>query len=75
MLALYSMLYLRVMRKPIDQALRDEIQASGISAKKLAAQTGIAQTTISRFIRGGTMSIANCEKIAEILGLELRKKR
>lgn len=63
------------MRKDLAEMLRDAIRKSGLSANELAAQTGVPQTTLSRFLRGKDMGIHRASKVAEHLGLELKPKR
>ena len=63
------------MSKDLAEALRAAIIASGLSANELAKQTGVPQTTLSRFMRGNDMSMARGSRIAAYLGLELKKRR
>ena len=63
------------MSKELAEKLRAAIVASGYSANQLAKETGVDQTTISRFLRGKDMGIERAGKIAKFLGLELRETK
>lgn len=63
------------MPKQLADTLRNAIRNSGLSANKLADETGVPQPTITRFLAGADMKLATAEKIAARLGLELRPKR
>ncbi len=63
------------MPQDMAETLRDAIRKSGLSANRLAKETGVKQTTISKFLRGGDMGLSRASKIAEFLGLELKKRR
>lgn len=65
---------IRLMTSELADKLRDAIAASGLSANQLSKETGVDQTTISRFIRGKDMGIHRASKIAKRLGLELKRK-
>lgn len=62
------------MSKRIADALRDAIRKSGLSAHKLAKETGVPQPTITRFLAGADMKLVTAEKIAAYLGLELKRR-
>lgn len=62
------------MSKDLADKLRAAILDSGYSANELAKQTGVDQTTISRFLRGYDMTIHRASKIATFLGLDLKPK-
>jgi transcriptional regulator with XRE-family HTH domain len=53
--------------------LRQAIRDSGLSAAALGKATGVAQQTISEFLRGKDLRLATAEKIGRHLGVELRK--
>lgn len=52
--------------------IRAEIARRGLSANQLARSTGVAQTRISAFLRGGDMQGDNLSKLCLALGLELK---
>lgn len=60
------------MPKDIAESLRAAIRDSGKSANQLASETGVPQTTISRFLTGKDMGIHRAAKLAKALGLELK---
>lgn len=41
----------------------------------LAKQSGVPQTTLSRFMRGNDMGIVRAAKICKVLGLDLVKRK
>lgn len=61
------------MSKELADQLRKAIIDSGKSANEIAKASGVPQTTLSRFLRGGEMSIGRASKIAAFLGLSLKK--
>lgn len=56
----------------IADQLREAISKSGESANEIAKASGVAQTTVSRFLRGEDMSFHRAAKIAAYLGLQLQ---
>lgn len=57
---------------PWADILRDAITASGKTQLALAAESGVAQTKISRLLSGSSIALPNAAKLARVLGLELR---
>jgi ribosome-binding protein aMBF1 (putative translation factor) len=56
--------------KPLVEA----IENSGMTYDELSAKSGVNKTQISRFVHGfARMRIDLAEKLAEVLGLELKK--
>ena len=63
---------------PLLKQIVVAIETSGQTRYQIAKGSGVAQSQLSRLVRGeGGMSVANIERIAEYLGLEvvLRPKR
>jgi len=59
-------------KKPISDQLRDAIRNATVSRYRLAAESGIDESTISRFLNGkGGLSIEGLDRIADCLGLRL----
>jgi len=59
-----------------ESIIRKAIEDSGLSAYRLAKESGISQPQISRFIADKrTLTLPAAEKIAHIVGLELTPKR
>ncbi len=56
----------------IERALRDAIKRSGFTGKDLAIKAKVDQSAVSRFLAGKTLTIATAEKLAKVLGLELK---
>ncbi|QDV05619.1 helix-turn-helix protein [Planctomycetes bacterium Poly30] len=60
----------------ILEALIDEIQASSLTRYRIAQESGVAPSQLSRLVNGQSgMSIGSIEAIAEVLGLELVLRR
>lgn len=55
----------------LRQALRDHPEP----AYKIAQAAGVAQATVSEFLAGATLKADNFQKLAEVLGFELVKKK
>lgn len=62
-------------RHGIADELRHAVESKGLTGLFIAAKSGLPQTTVSRFLRGGDISIHRAAKIAAILGLGLTKRR
>jgi transcriptional regulator with XRE-family HTH domain len=63
---------------PINDQLRRAIARSGKTHYRIAKQSGISASTLSRFISGEReLSMATAEKLCDSLGLELilRKRK
>lgn len=57
----------------IIQQLRQLVAASGKTQVEIERDTGIRQPTMSRFLRGERgLNLADIDKLAEYLGVELR---
>ena len=56
----------------ISYILRNAIQESGYSIRRLSILTGINRETITRFLRGENITIHNADKLAALIGLELK---
>jgi plasmid maintenance system antidote protein VapI len=56
----------------ISHTLRSAIQESGYSIRRLSILTGINRETITRFLRGDNITIHNADKLAALMGLELK---
>lgn len=58
-----------------EKILRDAIRESGLSLCGIARQTGITDAQLSRFMRGERgLTFTTAEKVAKVVGLELKKK-
>ena len=52
--------------------IRKAIEASGQSRYRISKATGIAESVLSRFVRGETgLAVETAERLAEHLGLEI----
>lgn len=59
----------------ISDQLREAIERSGKSRYRISIETGIQQSTLSRFIQQGTgLSLENIDRLCEYLGAELKFK-
>ncbi len=59
----------------LSDTLRKAVTDSGYSIRWMHLITGINRETITRFLRGENMTIHNADKLAELMGLELRPMR
>jgi transcriptional regulator with XRE-family HTH domain len=53
------------------EELKQAIRKSGLSALQLSKETGVAQPTITEFLRGADMRLSTAQKLANYLGLKL----
>ena len=59
----------------LSEALRREINASGLAMRKIQDETGIDRSVLSRFMSGNrSISIETADKICKLLGLRLTKE-
>lgn len=59
----------------VSESLRREIERSGITRYRIAQDTGIAESQLSRFISGQVgLRQETIDKLAAYLGLELRPR-
>ena len=56
--------------KPSD-ALRAAVKNSGETRYRIAQETGMTESGLSRFIHGGGLNLASLDRLAGYLGLEL----
>ena len=60
----------------MTEVLKAAIEQSGVSRYRIAQDTGILETSLSRFMRGETsLRLDKADVLAEYLGLELVKNR
>lgn len=64
-------------RKPtMTEVLKTAIERSGKTRYQISQDTGILQTSLSRFMRGETsLRLDKADVLAEYLGLELKPRR
>lgn len=64
------------MGKTVSEALRDAIEAAGMSRYRICKETGVEESALSRFVHGTrSLDLASVDKIAAYLGLELVGKK
>jgi predicted transcriptional regulator len=66
------------MRETFTERLRQAIRDSGMTRYAISVQTGIAQSTLCKFLQGERgMSLESVDQLMECLGLEIKhiKKR
>ncbi|HEX2838744.1 MAG TPA: hypothetical protein VHN77_11505 [Phycisphaerales bacterium] len=56
--------------KPSD-ALRAAVKNSGETRYRIAQETGMTESGLSRFVHGGGLNLASLDRLAGYLGLEL----
>ena len=62
----------------IDEQLKQAIEESGMSHRRLSQESGVNRRVIGRFVEGGYGSdirISSVARLADFLGLELRPVR
>lgn len=60
----------------MTDVLKSAIAESGVSRYRIAQDTGILETSLSRFMRGETsLRLDKADVLADYLGLELMKRR
>jgi transcriptional regulator with XRE-family HTH domain len=58
------------------EQLKEAVTTSGLSLYRLAADSGVAASQLSRFLRGETnLSLGAAERVCRLLGLELVRKK
>jgi ribosome-binding protein aMBF1 (putative translation factor) len=55
------------------QTLRNAIKESGLSQYHLSKVTGIAQSALSKFFAGGEINLLTFQKLANLMGFEIRQ--
>jgi plasmid maintenance system antidote protein VapI len=59
--------------QPITEALKNTIEASGMSIKALQRETGVTRQSIMHFMRGTrTLRLDIADKLASYFGLDLQ---
>lgn len=59
----------------VSDTLRRAIEGSGMTRYRIAQETGINESTLSRFVASGKgLSMDNCDRLCAYLGLELKPK-
>lgn len=67
------MAYTVFMPKPSD-VVRNAILGSKMSRYEIAQRTGIAESTLSRFVAGKGLNSHSIDTLAEFLGLQMTRK-
>jgi len=64
-----------MVKKLIDETLRDAANNSGYSQRELAKVAGLERTSLARFMLGRTsIRLDRAARLADFLGLELKPK-
>lgn len=62
--------------KPITNALRKAIEASGLSRYAISKRSGVDQAALSRFMAGKmALTTDTLDRLAGVLGVELRRRK
>ena len=60
----------------VSETLRRAVETCGKTRYRIAQETGINESTLSRFVASGrALSMENSDLLCEYLGLELKPKR
>jgi transcriptional regulator with XRE-family HTH domain len=63
-------------RVRLSDQVRRAVDASGLSRYRIAKETGIGESTMSRFMAGRCgLSLASIDALADLLGLDIAAKR
>ncbi|MFI5456830.1 MAG: helix-turn-helix domain-containing protein [Isosphaerales bacterium] len=64
------------MGEPFSDRLRRAIRESAISRYVISGRTGIAQSTLSKFVHGERgLSLGSIDRLMDCLGLEIQPRR
>lgn len=66
---------LSCMSKEMADVLREAIRKSGLSAMQICRDTGVAQPTVTEFLRGKDIRLHTAQALVAYFGLELKPKR
>lgn len=61
------------MAKRISDQIRQAVDASGMTRYAICKMLGIDQATMSRFMAGAGMELANIDRLAGLLGLTIKR--
>jgi predicted transcriptional regulator len=61
--------------QPFSGQLRQAIRECGRSRYALSHETGVDQSTLSKFMKGSSLSLAVVDKLVTVLEFELKPKR
>ena len=59
------------MDEPFSEQLRRAIRECGRSRYSISCETGVDQSTLSKFMKGGTLSLGVVDKLMTVLKLEI----
>ncbi|MFI5458034.1 MAG: helix-turn-helix domain-containing protein [Isosphaerales bacterium] len=63
------------MTEPFSEELRRATRESGMTRYAISAKTGIAQSTLCKFVQGERgLSLESIDKLMDVLGLEIRPR-
>ena len=58
-------------RIKLSDQIRRAVDASGLSRYRIAKEIGLAESTMSRFMAGSGLEMANLDRLADLLGLNI----
>jgi len=59
----------------VTNRLRRAIETSERSRYALAKESGVSESTLCKFMAGGSLRLDSVDRLCEVLGLELQAKR
>jgi predicted XRE-type DNA-binding protein len=59
----------------LPELLRDQIRKQQLSQYRIAADTGIKQPSLSRFLNGGSLRLETAAVLLDYLGFDVCKRR
>jgi transcriptional regulator with XRE-family HTH domain len=64
------------MGEPFSESLRRAIRDCGMTRYAISVRTGVAQSTLSRFMKGERgLSLSAIDRLMDALGLEIRPRK
>ena len=61
--------------KTFSDQIRQAVDACGMSRYRICKELNIAQSTFSRFMAGGWLGKENMDALADLLGLEVTRRK
>lgn len=58
-------------KQQILERLREEMTRSALSRYQIGKRSGVNEAALSRFMKGGSLTVETIERLAPVLGLEL----
>ncbi len=60
--------------KPLSDQLRAIVESSGLTRYRIAQETGIAESVLSRFMGGGGLNLETLDRLGSLFGITLKAR-